>query len=76
MSVNAFDDEDGIRAAYEAAERVIWHAVDVGEIKVCAFSTLQKDMVGKLAVRIAEAVMHSSETDIADMVPGIVERVE
>lgn len=76
MSVNAFNDEDAIRAAYEAAERVIWHAADVGEIQICTFSTSVEDIVTRLAVRIAEAVMHSSETDIADMVPGIVERVE
>lgn len=79
MSVNAFNDEDAIRAAYEAAERVIWHAADVGEITIgirSNYSTLKREVVARLAVRIAEAVMHSSETDIADMVPGIVERVE
>jgi len=75
MSVNAFDDEDGIRAAYEAAERVLWHAIDVGEITFNTFS-LRQETVARLAVRIAEAVMHSSEADIADMIPGIVKRVE
>jgi hypothetical protein len=74
MSVNSFDDEDAIRAAYEAAERVLWHAIDVGEIT--SPIPQWEETVARLAVRIAEAVMHSSEADIADMVPGIVKRVE
>jgi hypothetical protein len=76
MTVNGFSHEDEVRAAYDAAERCLYHSVDVGEITINTFSTLQKETLEKLAVRIVDAVMHSSERDISDILPSVVQRVQ
>lgn len=75
MSVNGFSNEDGVLAAYQAVERCLLHAVDVGEITVTKDAKERRIVISRLAVRIAEAVMHSSEQDITELVPGIVTRV-
>jgi hypothetical protein len=79
MSVNSFDDEDGMWAAYDAAERVLWHAIDAKTLQVPGkinSESTHKD-VRDLARRIADAVIHSSAKDITEMNLGVaVERVE
>jgi len=76
MSVNGFSHEDEVRAAYDAAERCLDHALDIGDIYIMALGEKQRETVARLAVRIVDAVMHSSERDISDLVPGLVKRVE
>ena len=77
LSVNTFDDEDEMSAAYDAAERALWHAIDTGILllQVSRGEVAHKE-VRELARRIADAVIHSSAEDIADMNLGVtVERV-
>lgn len=79
MSVNSFDGEDEMWAAYDAAERALWHAIDSGTLRVPVkvSSEVAHKEVRELARRIADAVIHSSAEDIADMGLGVtVERVE
>lgn len=80
MSVNSFDDEDEVSAAYDAAERALWHAIDSGSIQVTlgwVGSEVAHKEVAKLARRVADAVIHSSAADITEMGLGVtVERVE
>jgi hypothetical protein len=81
LSVNTFDDEDGMSAAYDAAERALWYAIDAGTLRIDRFGvtvdseTAHKE-VRELARRIADAVIHSSAEDIAEMGLGVtIERV-
>ena len=76
MSVNDFSDEDRVRAAYDAAERVLGHALDMHEIFIMELPGEQRQTLARLAVRIVDAVMHSSERDIVDMFPSLVRRVD
>lgn len=76
MTVNSFDHEDSVRAAYDAAERVLGHALDTHEIFIMELPESQRKTLARLAVRIVDAVMHSSEEDIAEIFPDLVERVE
>lgn len=74
MTVNNFTQEDEVRAAYDAAERVLLHALDVNEIFIMQLPTEQRETIARLAVRVVDAVMHSSELDITEMGLGV--RVE
>lgn len=84
MSVNGFDCEEEMSAAYDAAERALWHALDEGLIELEGTpklyppgSEVAHKTVAMLARRIADAVIHSSAADITDMGLGVtVERVE
>jgi hypothetical protein len=70
MSEEGFLHEDQILAAYDAAERVLWHAIDSKEIMLLLGRERHRETVRTLAIRISEAVIHSSATDIAD-IPGV-----
>ena len=74
MAVNGFDTEDSIRAAYDAAERALGYALDNHEIFIMQLPPEQRKTLQRLAVRIVDAVMHSSERDIADMFPQLVQQ--
>ena len=74
MTVNTFSDEDSVRAAYEAAEWCLHHAVERRVIFTMELPSEQRKTLARLAVMIADAVMHSSEEDIADLIPGIIQR--
>lgn len=76
MPVNGFAHEDEVKAAYDAAERCLYHALDKRDIFIIEVGEKQRATVARLAVRIVDAVMHSSERDITDLVPGLVQRVE
>ena len=73
MSVNSFNHEDEISAAYDAAERGLWHALDSGALQLPGGSRSEKshEEVRAIARRIAEAVIHSSAKDIVDMGLGV-----
>jgi hypothetical protein len=80
MSVNGFDNEESVAAAYDAAEWWLHRAVDsrwisIVEEKESGSGVGSGGLLRMLAVRIAEAVMHSSEADIADLIPDVVEKV-
>jgi hypothetical protein len=75
MTVNGFSHEDEVRAAYDAAERCLFHAADIGEIRINQEGSTT-ETVARLAVRIVDAVMHSSEQDIGDLLPNVVQRVQ
>jgi hypothetical protein len=76
MTVNDFSHEDLVRAAYDAAERCLLHALDTHEIFIMQLGPEQRQTVARLAVRIVDAVMHSSEDDIVEMFPQLLQRVE
>lgn len=75
MTVNSFDHEDEMSAAYDAAERALWHSIDNGAIRVDPWGSVGSEVAHKevraLATRIADAVIHSSAEDIAEMNLGI-----
>jgi hypothetical protein len=72
MSVNTFDDEDEMSAAYDAAERALWHAIDSGELLLQVNrGDVAHKTVRELSRRIADAVIHSSAEDITDMGLGV-----
>ena len=73
MAVNDFSTEDSIRAAYDAAEWWLNHAVDSKVIYTISEPSERRAKLAALAVRIVNAVMHSSEEDIAQMFPQIVQ---
>jgi hypothetical protein len=75
MSVNGFSHEDEVRAAYDAAERVLYHALDTDIIRIDQVGSTT-ETVARLAVRIVDAVMHSSEQDITELFPSVVQAEE
>ena len=81
MTVNSFIDEDEMRAAYDAAERTLWHAIDCEEIILRGQANWSREkahkMVRILACRLTEAVIHSSVRDITELTAAVeVEHVE
>lgn len=81
VTVNSFIHEDEMRAAYDAAERTLWHAIDSEEIILRGQASWSRDVAHKmvriLACRLTEAVIHSSVRDITDMVPVVtIEKVD
>lgn len=79
MSVNSFDHEDAMSAAYDAAERALWHTLDSAALLLPSGSWGDKAHreVREIARRITDAVIHSSAEDIADLNLGVrVERVQ
>ncbi len=73
MSVNTFGDEDEMSAAYDAAERSLWHAIDSGTLLLPGSNSgdVAHKTVRELSRRIADAVIHSSAEDITDMGLGV-----
>lgn len=76
MTVNDFSNEDAVRAAYDAAEWWLNHAVDTKVIYTISTPSERRMKLAELAVRIVNAVMHSSEEDIAQMFPQLVHGVK
>lgn len=79
MSVNTFDCEDGMIAAYDAAERALWQAIDVAALllPMGSWGEVAHKEIRELARKIADAVIHSSASDITEMGLGVrVERVK
>lgn len=75
VTINSFIHEDEMRAAYDAAERTLWHAIDCEEIalpKEVAWSGAASHTVVRiLACRLTEAVIHSSVRDITEVAPSV-----
>jgi hypothetical protein len=81
VTVNSFIHEDDMKAAYDAAERTLWHSIDCEEIILRGQASWSGDkahkMVRILACRLAEAVIHSSVRDISEVIPKLdIERPE
>ena len=77
MSVNSFNHEDEMTAAYDAAERALWHAIDSEIVSLPGKLVYPREgedphkVVAALARRITDAVIHSSAADIVDMNLGV-----